>query len=878
VRNFCDAVRDRRQLTADALTGHLSTSLCHLGNIATRVGRSLEFDPQTEQIVGDDEANALVRREYRDHWGAPRGVLVRSVEAIAGAGAHTFFPGEWGVVGLAAVNRSSEPAKLRATVYFNENRNLQFARELWVPAGARRQSWCPLRAPEQISGITADLRTLADDLTDGTPRRLAARDPAGVEPDGGRWSNLSLPFDPAAPVTAVITSAPGGRIDGEIRQVVLAARQSRNLRPYLAGFYTDFLAPTAESLGAVRHVVVAGDRPADDPAGRAALRGWVRDGGKMWILLDRVAPETVRLLLGDLLSIQVVDRVGLTHVHVHRVSSRGESFEFEFDAPRDYDEPVELVRVLVSGDVEVLNTVNDWPAAFRVKMGRGEVLFTTLGPRGWMRPADDPRRGAGGRPSRELVANQPLMALAADFFRAPQPPSLSPAHLNPVLSEQVGYRVLGRGWVVMILGSFCLAMIGGGLWLVQRHMGEWLGWIGPAGAIAAAALLASMGLASRRSIPPTIAVLEHLAPDAAGAEVTIHGAMAAYRPEPGPLASGTLAGGIAWPDMSGLDNQIRCLVWTDLDQCRWEGLTVPAGVRFAQTRRSVRLEAPMIARAEFGPRGVSGMLSAPISGRSDGVLIGPSGETMAVTFEDDGRFRADAGSELAPGKFIAADLLTDQQRRRQHLGERVFPRAALPPAQPRLALWSDPLEGIETSAAARVTGAEFINLPLQFERLPPGARAVIPSPLVAYRSVPAPEQHHAGAYNNSSRRWVGMQFPADTWLRFQLPAETLPFEPQSATLRIRIDAPGRLVEVRGRTAEGARPLAEWHSPHGTLRYTIEDAEVLQLDAQGGLLLGIHVGADGPASPAEAEIGVRPGQEWVIESVALEVSGASAEPP
>ena len=60
------------RLNADALTGHLSTSLCHLGNIATRLGRSLTFDPQTERFVGDDEANALVRREYRDHWGTPR--------------------------------------------------------------------------------------------------------------------------------------------------------------------------------------------------------------------------------------------------------------------------------------------------------------------------------------------------------------------------------------------------------------------------------------------------------------------------------------------------------------------------------------------------------------------------------------------------------------------------------------------------------------------------------------------------------------------------------------------------------------------------------------------------------------------------------------
>jgi predicted dehydrogenase len=73
VANFCAAVRGKSPLAADAIVGHLSTSLCHLGNIATRLGRSFVFDPKSEQVVGDREANALLRREYRDHWGAPRG-------------------------------------------------------------------------------------------------------------------------------------------------------------------------------------------------------------------------------------------------------------------------------------------------------------------------------------------------------------------------------------------------------------------------------------------------------------------------------------------------------------------------------------------------------------------------------------------------------------------------------------------------------------------------------------------------------------------------------------------------------------------------------------------------------------------------------------
>jgi len=73
MKNFCDAIREGTKLTGDALTGHLTTSLCHLGNIATRLGRSLKFDPAKEQFVDDSDANALVRREYRDHWGTPKG-------------------------------------------------------------------------------------------------------------------------------------------------------------------------------------------------------------------------------------------------------------------------------------------------------------------------------------------------------------------------------------------------------------------------------------------------------------------------------------------------------------------------------------------------------------------------------------------------------------------------------------------------------------------------------------------------------------------------------------------------------------------------------------------------------------------------------------
>lgn len=74
-QDFLDAIRLGRQPSAEIGLGFLSAALCHLGNISTRVGRTLHLDPATGQVLGDDEAARLQRRSYRDgHWAIPRGV------------------------------------------------------------------------------------------------------------------------------------------------------------------------------------------------------------------------------------------------------------------------------------------------------------------------------------------------------------------------------------------------------------------------------------------------------------------------------------------------------------------------------------------------------------------------------------------------------------------------------------------------------------------------------------------------------------------------------------------------------------------------------------------------------------------------------------
>ena len=71
--NFVDAVKARKPelLHAPVVEGHLSSALCHLGNISYRLGRALAVDPATETLGKDAEANAMLSRDYRSPFSMP---------------------------------------------------------------------------------------------------------------------------------------------------------------------------------------------------------------------------------------------------------------------------------------------------------------------------------------------------------------------------------------------------------------------------------------------------------------------------------------------------------------------------------------------------------------------------------------------------------------------------------------------------------------------------------------------------------------------------------------------------------------------------------------------------------------------------------------
>jgi hypothetical protein len=68
IRNFINSVKSRDETISPVASGHRTASICHLGNIAMRLKRSIQWNPETESIIGDDEAIAMLSRTPREPW------------------------------------------------------------------------------------------------------------------------------------------------------------------------------------------------------------------------------------------------------------------------------------------------------------------------------------------------------------------------------------------------------------------------------------------------------------------------------------------------------------------------------------------------------------------------------------------------------------------------------------------------------------------------------------------------------------------------------------------------------------------------------------------------------------------------------------------
>jgi len=781
------------------------------------------------------------------------------------AGVRSWLTDSWATLEVTVVNRGREDRAARVVVFFPDRPDVQYARDVWVPARSIRSTSMLLGPPplEATLASSRDVEFLLYDRTGGQERLVL---PAGQE----RVRARSFLYHPRDPITSTLLDqseatfntvnelTPAGEEAVQLLQTFRHAARMKSLHVEMV--QDRFLPPMFEGFDGVDCFVVAGRRIADDPAGARALRSWIEQGGTAWVMLDLTDPDVVARLLGDSLLFQVVDRTSIVRSQIISLALGSK----EQSHPLEFDRPVDVVRVLVTAEDQVLQTINGWPAAFFRPFGRGQVLFTTVGARAWTRErAKDDPQAPPGFPNLPVPLT-PLEELSRRFGVRPEPLSIFTEALEPIAVGEVGYSVPERGLAVLIFGVFLLAVLGLGI-VLQRQQLTIAGLAGPAAAVVAAAVFLFVGNATRHAVPPTVAAAEivHVAP-ATGEQVAA-GVLAQYRPEGGVLPVSSTEGGVLDLDTSGIQGQTQRRVMTDTQAWRWEDLALPAGMRLGRFEHVVRTGEPLSAITRFGPDGLMGRVTAGTYRElTDALIRGPTHRHAAIRIGLDGTFSAGTEDLLPPGQYLADVVLTDRQQRRVEVYKRLLTRSG--PEQPDdrsvLFAWAKP-PGLPFAfePEARTADATLLVIPLEFVRTQPGTHVTVPAAFLPCLRVFGDKIGNPITESGTA---------ADMRLRFQVPHSLLPFSVERARLVVKVIAPGRRFRVAGYDGDKLVELRAVDGPADVIPVDITQEALLRLDDKGALYVNVAVG-ELPAQQEGNGTGGG-GSRWSIESIDLEVEG------
>jgi hypothetical protein len=796
-------------------------------------------------------------------------------------GARTSVTEGWTRLEFHVTNPTDTDRRALVLVFYAGRSDVQYGRELWVPAHATVASWLPMGpAPPESNAFGRDIQILVHDVTEGKGQLLLPRTEERIRA-------LTMKYRKRESTTAVVTDvdADEGPGYGQLPQppspadeVVTLARVFRSVRDqsdFVQVLDINALPPWPKAFDGIDQLVLASDRACRDPAGMQALRHWLEQGGCAWVMLDRVAPEALAPVLGEALDFHVVGRVSLTDFRVERHPPDPVAPP---PAPQRHERAVDFVRVQLPGGEAPRHTIDGWPVWFTRGVGRGTVVFTTLGPRGWYRPrtAGDSRSPYSEYPTLP-VANDTLAVATEGLLLRSAVAAYPVEAFEGLLTQEIGYAVVSRTTVALVFGVFLLGTLGLHLLARRTRRPELLGWVGPAVALGAAGVLVLAGEWSRRAAPPTAAFAQVVDAVNGTDEAAVEGLMAVYRPDSGPVSLGAGGGGFFDLDMAGIEGQTRRLVLTDQGAWHWENLVLPAGVRFAPFQFTARTGAPITAVARFGPAGAEGDLTAKsFTGLGDGLLTSADARNLAVRLRPDGAFSAGTDDALAPGQFVAGAILTDLQQRRQEVYRRFLKRS---PGETdvghTLLAWAEPVATpFELAPGTRVAGTALLTVPLRLERPAPGTRVTIPGAFMTLRRA-LDDQLVPPALDSN--------LGSDQHLRFQLPAAVLPMEVERARLLAKINARTRTVTVAGQADGGFVELYRAENPLGPFQVELTEQRFLRLDAQGGLHVRVTVSelpkatakelakgtARGTAAPPAA---VEADPTWAIEYLELEVVG------
>lgn len=801
----------------------------------------------------------------------PRDVSV----GIGPAGAQRHVPGRWATFAVNGMNRTDEDREEIGIAMVGDSTSLQYGRKFWIPAHSRRQAWISMKIPSTIYADSLQTPLTTIHLKQTEQGEAFESNVVGM-PTSERSLLISWEESRAA---AILDGTESGMAGVELtetlaktvyagRDAVVADTQDLGLSR-LGG---TFLPPTANPLDSLDQIVIADDRLLKDTVAITRLRAWLQLGGRVWIMADQISMDSARALLGDPVCYSIVDRVQMNDLEIellgvpNAVSNPTDSWSSET--------PVEMLRVLVDTD-DVQCTVNGWPAAFWAQVGDGEVLFTTLGARGWLQ-GDDPTKS--------------LRSVASRFFVGKSDPMKHSQALASHLSKQIGYQIPGRGLIASVLGVHVLLVLVVGIWLARRKDLQYMGYLLPAAALAAATILFIVGNQKTNAVPSTIATGQLIQAIADSSQVKVESVAAIYSQETRSIPITTAPEAVT--QISGEDaaGEVRRLIWNDSGESNWLFVEQRQGkVQHATTDAIMNLPNAWSVRGRFTPQGFEGRIEGIDPQRCDDlVLASLANPEQAVSLnKDSGTFLTGEADVLLPDQIFDSTLMSDVQQGRQTLiRELINQDPAFLPREPSLLLWTDPIEGAVTLDADYVRrGWALASIPIRVERLKPGSDFVIPAGFLKLESN-TNGKGPSTVFNPMTGRWLqSMNKPSDSELRCVLPKSLLPCRLKKCRVAVKISAPGRTFEFKALVDGQFQTFHRQDSPSGRVEFEIDNPDALEIDSEGGFLIAVTVSEteqerENRERPSESDVQTGPGLEpvsrstWSIDYVHLNVEGTT----
>ncbi len=795
------------------------------------------------------------------------------VRVIAG-GIGRYVAGRWGMTKVVASNSGTSTQSGLVVVTPPGSEGLQYAKTIAVPAGASFETTWPVRVGA-VNTKLSDFAYLAfpGGLEDGLIHKKTHDEflpnysgMVELNPRFGFKGFLSDRGEPTEHLDATLI-------------LLRAFLNSQTQEQKVLAINAEDLSQQSECLEPLDQLTVTSSTLLNFPHAIASIRAWVQRGGNLWIRLDRTGLDPARAILSDALPLSVVGETTTNNVTLTLNATYRQSLFPTRQVERTFDEPIRYVRVMQAGG-DVMWSIDDWPVAIRVLVGRGNVIVTTVDSSVFFQRRE---RQQENTPEFQLIPSAEVMQQT--LFANRQESMLRQTDVSEQAASVIGYSIPSQSTAILLTLCFPVLLLALGIWLQRREKGERLIFLLPA--LAGLVALPAIGIGSlgRRVAPSTVIEtgLVHSVPG--WNRLVSDGYASVFDVGTNALEVTGADGAILELDSDSTNRSYRQLVWSGADSSRWKNLDQPDGIQTFAERSIESLDRPVSVTASFDENGVVGNLdSGGLKETGDLIIAGFGSDRMSVTLESDGSFHGTPQDVLANGNYINSRLVTDQQHRRAEIYASVFDTTGRDRAFPETAslmFWTQSNHASLNigDATARRERSLLCVHPLRMTSPDVGAMFTIPSAFISFRTTTdADGNGFSGVYDNAKRKWSKTEAASSSFLQCQIPEVCLPFEAETAEINLTIRAGSRTLSLSAGGYDSQAMISTVISPLGKLTMTIPPDLIRESLRNGKFYLKVSV-SDLENSEQDYEASATQDDYWEISQLQCTLTGKrTAEAP